>query len=116
MWKQEYVPECWGWRMTRKIGGGSISTIGCAALGYTKEDKELFKGGVNELEVQFFNKYGHENITVLGDVWAAAISSYINTYPIDWNTPGLNDSWIDQQVVSTWTLFGDPSLQIGGYP
>ncbi|MGF3555181.1 MAG: C25 family cysteine peptidase, partial [Thermoplasmatota archaeon] len=23
----EYVPECWGWQMTRKIGGGSIATI-----------------------------------------------------------------------------------------
>ena len=115
-WHQEYVPECWGWRMTRKIGGGSVATIGCIALGYTKEDKVLFKGGINELEVQFFKQYGQNNVEVLGDTWAAAVTWYVNTYPVDWNTQAVNDSWIDAQVVESWVLFGDPSLRIGGYP
>ena len=115
-WHQEYVPECWGWRMTRKIGGGSVATLGCTALGYTKEDKELFQGGINELEVEFFKQYGQQNITVLGETWKAAVSWYLDTYSINWDTPGLWDSWIDAQVVESWILFGDPSLQIGGYP
>ena len=102
--------------MTRKIGGGSVATIGCIALGYTKEDKVLFKGGINELEVQFFKQYGQNNVEVLGDTWAAAITWYVNTYPVDWNTQAVNDSWIDAQVVESWVLFGDPSLRIGGYP
>jgi len=112
----EHALECWSWRMTRKIHGGSIATIGCAALGYTKEDKDLFKGGINELEVQFFKQYGQNNVTIIGETWKAAISWYIDTYPVNWDTPGLEDSWIDAQVVESWTLFGDPSLQIGGYP
>lgn len=112
---QENTPECWGWRMTRKIGGGSIATIGCAGLGYTKEDKSSFKGGINELEGAFFHLYGQHNVTVLGDTWAGAITWYTTTYPVDWNTTAVSDSWIDAKVVQSWTLIGDPSLQIGGY-
>ena len=112
----EATPECWGWRMTRKIGGGSVATIGYTALGYTKEDKDSFAGGLNEIEVEFFGQYGQNNIEILGDTWAAAITWYINTYsPINWNTPAVSDSWIDTKVVQSWVLFGDPSLQIGGY-
>jgi hypothetical protein len=107
--------ECWAWRMTRKIGGGSIATIGCSALGYTKEDKVLFKGGINELEVQFFKEYGQNGVDVLGDTWKAAINWYIDTYPVDWSQELTNDSWIDTQIPCSWVLIGDPSLKIGGY-
>jgi hypothetical protein len=102
--------------MTRKIGGGSIATIGCTALGYTKEDKDSFKGGLNEIEVEFFREYGQNNIDILGDTWVAAVASYLDKYPIDWQNSEDKDSWIDTKVVQSWALFGDPSLQIGGYP
>ena len=112
-WRQEYVYECWGWRMTRKINGGSIATLGCSALGYTKEDKDSFSGGLNELEVLFFHHYGQNNVTVVGDTWKAAITSYVEKYPINWLTPSRGDSWIDAKVVESWVLFGDPSLHAG---
>ena len=113
----EYVPECWGWQMTRKVGGGSIATIGCTALGHTKEDKPIsFAGGINELEVEFFKQYGQNKIEIIGDTWASAIKWYIDTYPVDWSSELSNESWVDDQVVSTWILFGDPTLKIGGYP
>ena len=112
----EATLECWGWRLTRKIGGGSIATIGCTALGFTKEDKNSFKGALNEIEVMFFKQYGQNNIEVIGDTWAAAITEYIDTYPVNWGMSAATDPWIDAQVVETWILFGDPSLQIGGYP
>ena len=114
-YKKEWVPECWGWRMTRKIGGGSIATLGCSALGYTKEDKDSFVGGLDEVEGQFFVEYRHHGHTVLGDAWKAAVSSYVNHYPIDWFSEAVSDSWIDAKVAQSWALFGDPSLQIGGY-
>ncbi len=52
----------------------------------------------------------------LGEVWAKAITAYLNEYPIDWNTPAGADSSIDAKVVQEWILLGDPSLKIGGYP
>jgi hypothetical protein len=115
-WKQEYVPECWSERMIREPSGGAIGCIGCTGLGYTKEDKTSFQGGINELECAFFHAYGQDHITVLGDTWAAAITWYTHTYPVNWNSPGLGDSWIDAKVIQSWALFGDPSLQIGGLP
>ncbi len=118
-WKfflKEWVPECWGWTMTRKLGGGSVATIGCSALGYTKEDKESFVGGLDQVEAQFFQQYRHHNKTILGDAWAAAITLYLDHYPIDWYSDAVSDSWIDTKIVQSWVLFGDPSLQIGGYP
>ena len=113
----EYAFECWSWMMTRKIGGGSVATIGCTALGHTKEDKpNAFAGGINELEVEFFRQYGQNDVDIIGDTWAAALTWYAETYPVDWNTELTKESWVDVQVAETWALFGDPSLKIGGYP
>lgn len=111
----EGTRECLGWRLTNEKDGGSIATLGNTALGYIKEDKESYKGGGNELEVEFFKQYGQYGIDTLGDTWAGAISWYLDTYPVDWDTTAVSDSWIDAQVVESWILLGDPSLQIGGY-
>jgi prepilin-type processing-associated H-X9-DG protein len=110
-----WIPECWGWKLTRKIGGGSIATIGCTGLGMTKEDKESFRGGSDFLEPTFFHEYGVEGIDILGETWGAAISAYLDKYPIDWNTPAAEDSAIDAKTVQQWVILGDPSLKIGGY-
>jgi hypothetical protein len=107
--------ECLGWRITRKINGGSVATIGGTALGCIKEDKISKVGGSNELEVEFFKQYGENNIDILGETWSEAINWYIDNYPVDWKTLAMSDSWIDAQVVESWILFGDPSLKIGGY-
>ena len=113
----EFAFECFSWLMTRKIGGGSVATLGCTALGHTKEDKPIaFNGGINELEVQFFKQYGQNEIEILGDTWKEAVKWYVETYPVDWNEELTNESWVDQQVSLTWVLFGDPSMKIGGYP
>jgi len=115
-WRQEYIPECWSERILREPTGGAVAALGCTGLGYTKEDKTTFRGGINELEGAFFHAYGQHNVTVLGDTWAAAITSYAQTYPVNWSMQAWGDSWIDAKVVQSWELLGDPSLHIGGYP
>jgi len=114
-WRQEYVPECWGERSLSTPNGGTVATIGVTGLGYTKEDKHSFQGGINELEVAFFQAFGHNHSLRLGDAWAAAITWYATKYPIDLTAVGGSDSWIDAKVISSWALLGDPSLQLGGY-
>jgi hypothetical protein len=116
LWKQENVPECWSERILREPTGGVIAALGCTALGYTKEDKTSFKGGINELETVFFRAYGQDHLMVLGDTWTAAITGYMQTYPVNWNTFAGSDSWVDTKVIQSWVLLGDPSLKIGGYP
>ena len=111
-----WIPECWGWKLTRKIGGGSIATIGCSGLGMTKEDKESFSGAGDFLEPTFFYEYGVNGTDILGEVWGKTITDYLNKYPIDWGTPAAWDYAIDAKTVQQWVLLGDPSLKIGGYP
>ncbi len=110
-----WIPECWGWKLTRKIGGGTIATIGCTGLGMTKEDKDSFSGAGDYLEPTFFWEYGVNGTQILGEAWGKTITNYLKVYPIDWNTPAAWDSAIDAKTVQQWALLGDPSLKIGGY-
>lgn len=115
-WKHyTWIPECWSWKLTRKIGGGSIATLGCTGSAMTKEDKDSFEGGMDYLTPQFFYEYGVNGINVLGDLWGKTISNYLDEYPINWNTCGAGDFAIDALTVQRWAILGDPSLKIGGY-
>jgi len=109
--------ECWSWWLTRKIGGGSIATIGCSGLGYGKEDKRNpeLGGGGDYLNVLFFKEYGENSPEFLGEVWGNAISTYLDEYPIDWTQYAFADTALDAKTVQQWVLLGDPSLKIGGY-
>jgi hypothetical protein len=111
------VPECWSWWLTRKIGGGAIATIGCTGLGYGKEDKQEpdAEGGGDWLNVLFFKQCGQNHTSVLGKAWGEAITSYIDEFPIDYTQHAFNDTALDAKTVQEWALFGDPSLNIGGY-
>jgi hypothetical protein len=110
-----WISECWGWKLARKIGGGSIATIGCSGLGMTKEDKDSWSGAGDFLEPTFFYEYGVNGTGILGEVWGKTITDYLNKYPIDWNTPAAWDYAIDAKTCQQWILLGDPSLKIGGY-
>ena len=112
------VLECWSWHLTRKIGGGSIATLGCTGLGYGKEDKQdpSQGGGGDWLNVLFFKAYNQNTNNLLGKVWGDALTLYIDEFPIDWNQHAFNDTALDAKTVQEWVLLGDPSLKIGGYP
>lgn len=111
-----WIPECWGWKLTRKIGGGSIATIGCTGLGMTSEDKFDGEPGAGDyLEPTFFYEYGMNHTRYLGQCWGNAITDYLNRFPVDWNTPAARNDAIDTKTVQQWTLMGDPSLLLGGY-
>jgi hypothetical protein len=113
------LAQCWSWRLTRKIGGGSIATIGdtAATYGIMGETGDIDGDGVNEpdciegytayLVIQFFKKY-NESHAPLGEIFGETIKSYLDTFP------GMHEQG-DCKMVEEWTLLGDPSLQIGGY-
>jgi len=109
--------ECLSWKMTRKIGGGSIATIGNTGLGYGEDDKLNPEngGGSGHLNKFFFKSYGIDNKLNLGDCWSNAIETYLDSYPINWEANSYDDTTIDAKTVTQWILFGDPSLKIGGY-
>lgn len=112
------VPECWSWWLTRKIGGGSIATIGCTGLGPAAigEDGDQDGDGINEpdcdekyssyMGIQFYKAF-YEGHDILGETWGYSIKKYLDTYP------GMNDQQ-DAKMAEQWALLGDPSLKIGG--
>jgi len=114
------VPECWSWWLTRKIGGGSIATIGCTALGpaligeYGDVDgdgvtePDCIEGYSSYMGIQFY-KTCSENVDTLGEAHSGSIKKYLDTFP------GMADQQ-DAKMAEQWALLGDPSLQIGGYP
>jgi hypothetical protein len=106
-----WVKECWSWQLVSKPYGGSIASIGATGLSWI--GVEYGGGGTDWLNVQFFKEYADETV-ILGQIWKNAITKYIDTFPIDWETEFGGVSSIDAKTVQEWTLLGDPSLTIGG--
>ncbi len=103
---------CWSWLLTSREQGGSIATIGTTGLCWYSA--EYNGGGTDWLNVHFFNEYANGEKT-LGNIWKNTISDFIESYPIDWDTPSGGDSSLNVKAIQQWTILGDPSLKIGGY-
>ena len=92
--------------------GGSIATFGATGLSWY--GIEFNGGGTDWLHLQFFREY-QDGLTTLGQIWKNALTKYLENFPIDWDSPSGSASSIDAKTVEQWTMFGDPSLKIGGY-
>jgi hypothetical protein len=103
----EWVPRCWGWAMASQQKGGAIAVIANTGLGYGEPGSHTLTMRGRFLEWLFFKAY-HDGKQKLGETHAADLISYMNEYP-------PMDDQIDCKIVQEWALFGDPSLQIGGY-
>lgn len=101
--------DCWSWKLTSLPHGGSIATIGCTGLSW--QGIEFGGGGVNWLNIQFFREYANGE-TTLGEIWKNVITEYVQTFPINWDSPSGKTSSIDAKTVQEWILIGDPTLKI----
>ncbi|MCK5458943.1 MAG: peptidase C25, partial [Thermoplasmatales archaeon] len=118
-WHKTWVPECWSWWLVRKIGGGSIASFGSTGLGYgyVGNHSDIDGDGIDEpdcleglggyVEITFFRNYD-EGIEVLGDLWSATMTDYLDVFP------SMGDK-IQMKQIQEWPILGDPSLMIGGY-
>jgi len=106
-WYNEWVPRCWGWAMASQRKGGAIAVIANTGLGYGEPGAHTLTMRGRFLEWLFFKAY-HDGKQKLGETHAVDLISYMNEYP-------PMDDQIDCKIVQEWALFGDPSLQIGGY-
>ncbi len=103
---------CWSWFLVSNQRGGSIATIGSTGLCWYSV--EYGGGGSDWLNVNFFKNY-NSGTRKLGQIWKDTLSDFIDTFPIDWESPAGSVSSIDAKSVQEWVLLGDPSLEIGGY-
>ncbi len=107
-YKSEWSPECFGWWLARKIGGGGIATIANTGYGYGIPGEDCLKGRGRYMEIHFFKSVA-EGKDMLGKAHASDLIYYLNAFP------PMTDR-IDTKIVEQWVLLGDPSLKIGGYP
>jgi hypothetical protein len=109
------IPKCWGEGMIFNPHGGSIATIGSTAFSYESPDINSNRGGIEWLDIQFFEEYGINDIDILGECWSSAISAFLDNFPINWLDHSSDGDAIIVKNVQQWLLIGDPSLKIGGY-
>ena len=110
-----WVPRCWSWWLTCKIGGGAIATISNSGLG-THGDGDMDNNSIADyleildgwLELNFLKLYGTDKQDILGLNHGDSLAGYLNVFLGD-------DAIMDVKMVQQWVLFGDPSLKIGGY-
>ena len=110
-----WIPKCWSWWLTSKIGGGSIATISNTGLG-THGDGDMDNNTIPDyleildgwLELRFLELHGTEGGDILGENHGDTLTGYLNRFLGD-------DAKMDVKMVQQWSLLGDPSLKIGGY-
>ena len=114
-WYREWVPNCWAWWLTSKIGGGAIATIANTGLG-THGDGDVDNNSVADylevldgwLELRFLELYGKYQYDDLGENHGQTCTEYLHRFLGDGEK-------MDVKMVQQWELFGDPSLKIAGY-
>jgi len=110
------IPHCFSWALASKMSGGSIATIGATAFSYESPDINLGFGGIEWLDIHFFEQYGLKHNDILGETWGKTIESFLQNFSINWEDTSSNGSALVVKNVEQWLLMGDPSLKIGGYP
>jgi len=110
------VYECIAWRLIRERNAGAIAVltntnicygaVGDANSNGIPDDAETYGGF---LAVELFRLYSQGGITTLGMLYQQALINYVNQFPVHVNI-------VHSKSVQEFILFGDPSLQIGGYP
>ena len=98
---REYLP-CFAWCFVKQNKTGAIATIGSTRPAYTLVDEKDVYGGAGYLNVHFFKSY-KEGVS-LGEMFRQAQEDYLNYVGKDFFT------------LEEFTLIGDPSLRVGGYP
>jgi hypothetical protein len=110
------VLRCIGWNMVKKSDGGSIAHIGSSSTAWGEtgdKNNDTIPDGVQTgftsgLCTEFFRVYGEDEKSILGEIYADALSSVVL------NHSGRSDRF-QCKCVQEFQLIGDPSLKIGGY-
>jgi len=109
------ILKCWSEAMLLNAHGGSIATIGSTAFSYESSDVNSVRGGIESLDIHFFEEYGVNHVEILGEIWGKTIQDFLDKFPINWEDPLHNGDAIIVKNVQQWLLMGDPTLKIGGY-
>jgi peptidase C25-like protein len=106
--------SCIGWEIVKKQLGGGILSICSTDVAYDSssrgpfEDLSHYIKGTALLHVTFFRNYDHG--IIISDMFTSSIINYLN------EVISIGEFPSDPITVEEYSLIGDPSLKIGGYP
>jgi hypothetical protein len=103
-WTWYPTPVCFCWAMVMKRNGGAIACIGATGLGPASGGDPISLQG--EIDLDFFCVLNDQQIEKLGQAHSDAITKYVLE-----NKMGQRETFTS----TIFELFGDPSLQLGGY-
>ena len=105
-------PSPLAWEFVKHDDGGSIVTFAFSSEAWTDIGTKYIESKVGYLCYHLFKAYKEGKDTV-GELWTKAITDYVHDDNALWEANGpLPFHYSDIQMFS---LFGDPSLKIGGY-
>jgi len=92
--------------LLKKQDSGAVACIGSTRVGFGGFAGDPFLAGASSLHKFFFESY--QEGAFLGDIFLEAQQSFIEKVN--------NHVLYDPLTLQAFTLFGDPSLKVGGYP
>ena len=102
------------WEFVQHENGGGIACFACTTLGTLLPTTLCTESLNGYLSLDVIKLFSEGNI-VLGDVWRGTIDDYLNDdFAIELGNLAKT-SWLNYFNVEQWILFGDPTLNIGGY-
>jgi hypothetical protein len=107
------------WRFIAHENGGAIASFACTAGSVLLLSSLCTESLHGHLIMSVFESYARRT-ECIGDIWSDSISSYLNDEDAlelgdDFSILNWHHSLSNHFVLEEWTLFGDPSLKIGGY-
>jgi hypothetical protein len=112
----DYIPNPLAWEFLKYENGGSVACIANTNPSYLIPSTLCTDTVLGHLTMSFYKAYS-EGIDILGDIWEETIVRYMNDKTA-WDLTPLNWKIYNASVMTleVWTIFGDPTLKIGGYP
>lgn len=111
----DYMPSPLAWEFMKKENGGAVACIANTNPSYLIPSTLCTDTVIGHLTMIFYESYA-DGMDIIGDLWKETIVSYMNDENA-WDLTPLN--WkiynVSIMTLEVWTLFGDPTLKIGGY-
>ncbi len=113
------TPNPIAWEFIKHENGGSIASFACTSGAQLILSSLITESLHGYLEMDIFKSYS-DGTEIIGEIWANSIKNYLNDDNAiklgdDFSILNWNHALSNHFIIEEWTLFGDPSLKIGGY-
>ena len=108
------------WKFIAHENGGAIASVACTAGAVMPLGSLCTETLHGHMLMRMFSSYA-EGTETIGALWNSSITTYLNDHDaVDLGDAFSMQNWrhtlANHYALEQWTLFGDPTLKIGGYP